>query len=564
MGRAEFGSPQTPRSLSMASTPRTSDNSKLQRGQACFSCRRRKRKCDGNLPCSQCTRLDMEDDCEYIDGGKRAISHILEEDIFRLQSRIHDLENPQRHRLGRDPSIQQQHHSSAPPSRSSTPRPTQPPRAASEPSGEMIHQLIDNFLPYSSEFGFFLSGPRFRQSALLALPIGHPSRPSPALLSAVYLWGLRLSNQPLLFAQEPTFLARAVNLTSTGLSDTHPQRVMHTLQAHVLLAYFFFASGRALEGKYHTAAAISLSLSSSLHLIRSESNLPAGTLPPPIDIIEEGERIHAWWTVMILDKCWAAALGEEPGFANRENLDLVDTPWPLEIDDYPRGHLNPAARFSQTMQKFANGTPTSDTGMSTLAMIAKASFLWQRADALARAWKPNMSPEQASAVRRRFARLDTLIDDFRDALVPPNRISHPTPTMTRALVVSHSIAHAAALRIHGIFAHTDIVAKRKRLAAARSVLGIIAAVSLRHFQYINPIMGTVWVGACGVFLDEIAALRARRLGNLGEEEINLRAFFSRAGAAIAAFEVTCPVMQSQISPMIESCNRLGINIRATV
>jgi hypothetical protein len=47
--------------------------------------------------------------------------------------------------------------------------------------------------------------------------------------------------------QEPAFLARALKLTSKGLSDTHPQRVMHTLQAEVLLSYFFFASGRSLE-----------------------------------------------------------------------------------------------------------------------------------------------------------------------------------------------------------------------------------------------------------------------------------------------------------------------------
>jgi hypothetical protein len=32
--------------------------------------------------------------------------------------------------------------------------------------------------------------------------------------------------------------------------------------------------------------------------------------------------------------------------------------------------------------------PTFDTGMSTIAMLAKASILWVRADELARMWKP--------------------------------------------------------------------------------------------------------------------------------------------------------------------------------
>jgi hypothetical protein len=67
-----------------------------------------------------------------------------------------------------------------------------------------------------------------------------------------------------------------------------------------------------------------------------------------------------------------------------------------------------------------------------------------------------------------FKQLDTLIDRFRDSLVPLNQISHPTPAMTRTLVVAHSIAHAATVRLHSLFAHTDATAKRKRLAAARS------------------------------------------------------------------------------------------------
>jgi len=390
--------------------------------------------------------------------------------------------------------------------------------------------------------------------------MGHHGRPSPALLSAVYLWGLRLSGQPNLMAQEPTFLARALNLTSKGLSDTHPQRVMHTLQAEVLLSYFFFASGRSLEGKYHTAGAVSLSLSSSLHLIRSENHSSPGILPPPADTVEEGERIHAWWTVMVLDGCWAVGLCETPGFAHRDSLAMVDTPWPLESDDYAKGHLSAHRRYSHTIQNFANGVPTSDTGMSTVAMLAKASILWLRADELARGWKPGMSPQIAASFSGEFKRLDALIDRFRESLVPPNQISRPTPAMTRTLVVAHSIAHSATIRLQSLFAHTDILAKRKRLAAARSVLGIIAAVPLRHFRYINPIMGTVWLAACGVFLEEIHALKALHTGPPREEELNLRAFLSRAVVAISAFETTCPLLRSQISPMRESCGRIGIAI----
>ncbi|KAJ7722947.1 hypothetical protein B0H16DRAFT_1788286, partial [Mycena metata] len=485
------------------SRPASPDRGKLQRGAACYSCRRRKRKCDGNWPCSQCSHLNIEDECEYADAGKRAIAPILQQNINDLEHRIHDLEHPHRPRPERALPVRQPYSTST--SRTVSPHPESrfsfnlpckslrlPAGAVSEPPKEMIEQLIDSFLAYSSEVGFFLNSSRFRQSALLPLPLGHYSRPAPALLATVYLWALRLSGQLNLIAQEPVFLARALSLTSKGLSDPHPHRVMHTLQAEVLLSYFFFAAGRVLEGKYHSAAAVSLGLSSSLHLVRSQNHVASGTLAPAVDDTEEGERIHAWWTVMVMDKCWAVGLGEMPSFAHRDSLAMVDTPWPLESDDYGKGYLSPSTRYSHTIEKFVDSVPTSDTGMTTVAMLAKASILWQRADDLARTWQSEMLAEAAALFRAEFVRLDALIDRFRDALVPPNQISNPTPAMTRALVVAHSIAHSATVRLHGLFSQTDVLARRKRLAAARSVLGIIAAVPLRHFKYINPIMGVRW------------------------------------------------------------------------
>ncbi|KAJ7148544.1 hypothetical protein C8R43DRAFT_855652, partial [Mycena crocata] len=56
------------------------------------------------------------------------------------------------------------------------------------------------------------------------------------------------------------------------------------------LSYFFFASGRFLEGKYHTSAAISVGIGCSLHRIRSGSS---NRLPLSRDSTEQGVRIHA-------------------------------------------------------------------------------------------------------------------------------------------------------------------------------------------------------------------------------------------------------------------------------
>ncbi|KAJ7042001.1 hypothetical protein C8F04DRAFT_946494 [Mycena alexandri] len=461
----------------------------LQRGTACFNCKRRKMRCDGAHPiCGQCERANRSDDCEYTNGQKRARAEILEESISRTESRIYELEHPHQNLNQFKVPLHQPYQ----PDRQRTPESTrhQSWAVSDEPPMDMVEKLIDFFLPFSSEVGFFLNASRFRHSALIRHSIGHPSRPSPAVLAAVYLWGLRLSKQPFLTSQEPIFLSRALKLVTKGLSGIHPQKVIHNLQAEILISYYFFASGRFLEGKYHTAAAVSLGLGSSIHMVRSANSTSLGLLQPARDAVEEGERIHACWNAVILDKTWAVVLSEAPNLDHQHESCAVDTPWPLEMDDYEQGEFSPTARYSNTFHKFVNCVPTSDTGMSSIALLSKATILWQRADGLSRQWRPDMLRDQSITFQTSFCALDNLIDTFRGALVPLNRIAHPTPAMARTLIVAHSIAHAATIRLHSVVPLiSDINARRKRLTAARAVLEIVVAAAPLHFDFINPIMG---------------------------------------------------------------------------
>jgi hypothetical protein len=179
---------------------------------------------------------------------------------------------------------------------------------------------------------------------VLQFPLGHPSRPSPALLSTVYLWGIHLSQSDALREHESEFLSRALRRTSNALSGSHPQKFLHALQAEILLAYYFLRNGRFLEGKYHCSAAASLTISGGLNKIRSgrtpspavdfvRTRSPA--LPPPRDAVDEGERINGFWAALTLDKCWSVALGSPSNFTDDETLGTrVDTPWPLDYSGY--------------------------------------------------------------------------------------------------------------------------------------------------------------------------------------------------------------------------------------
>lgn len=179
---------------------------------------------------------------------------------------------------------------------------------------------------------------------MLPFPLGHPYRPSAALLSTVYLWGLHLSRSDALREREPTFLSRALQQVSNALSGSHPQQFLHALQAEILLAYYFFRNGRFLEGKYHSSAAASLAISGGLNKIRSAAGSSStasfvdnrfASLPPPRDSVDEGERINGFWTALVLDKCWSVALASHSNFTDDNVLGTrIDTPWPLSNTAY--------------------------------------------------------------------------------------------------------------------------------------------------------------------------------------------------------------------------------------
>ena len=280
---------------------------------------------------------------------------------------------------------------------------------------------IDAFLPSATSFGFFLDQGRFRASALLTrpaassnlygsaytvppagfsddlnsatlLPLGHPARPTPALLFSVYLCGLRFTGDERMRKEwegrvlrralhevggaslasselglngtltEPTF---ATNTTPSN-PNTHPLHLLHTIQADILLASYFLAEERYAEADRHVTSAVAIALLGGLHKIRSRSS-PAsfntlvlgGTSPSsgasvsasgglmpsfllgnsfagaPQATPEEIEREHvlAFWTALTLDRTVSLPRGVPCAFvtlADRPDR-RVDVMWPVEI-----------------------------------------------------------------------------------------------------------------------------------------------------------------------------------------------------------------------------------------
>ncbi|KAJ6562530.1 hypothetical protein B0H19DRAFT_1144872 [Mycena capillaripes] len=501
----------------------------LPRGKACMTCRRRKIKCDGHRPkCSQCRRSPGTDECHYALGARKGKQQ-LEETTNKVQLRIRTLEESANdgdfHRpchkgdgLFMAKEVPQFNDSwtvpgsvglSASPSR---PTPSFLSDSSSPgleaPPSEVAERLVDSFLENFSQaqVGFFLDVAAFRHSALLAAPLNSYDRPLPTLMSAVYMWGSRFSQAPRHpVYNEDAFLACTLQNIHQDLACNHPRRVMQALQTEILLSFYYLTLGQPVEGIYHCSAAVSLALSAGLHLIESShitlqpcfSGLETALLPRR-SALEDSERTSAFWTVVILNNYWAVAYGSPSMIPYGDTP--VDTPWPLELDDYITSGLfdsDTTVDEDGTVSKFLSGLLADR--FSALALHSKASILLERA--LTFSGKYADDPDDAA-----FDSLDVLLDQFMSSLPEPRCIEKST----RRLLVTQTLTHAAIIRLHAHRIHTSDESRRKYLTAALTVVHIITSTDFSRWRGvdIDPIMAILWATVCDVFLGALADMDA--------------------------------------------------------
>lgn len=177
---------------------------------------------------------------------------------------------------------------------------------------------------------------RFRDSALLPLPLNDPKRPSPALLNAVHLLGARLSR---LKTHESNYLSKSLHHAMTEISlHSDNTRILDVIQAQVLLANYFFITNRLVEAEYHSNGAVSLSLSCNLHTTLSSRfhSLPLPTVGISSISTHEGEKINGFWAVYCTDRLIQLSLNKtsrQLGWLTCPIVD-IDTPFPLPISSY--------------------------------------------------------------------------------------------------------------------------------------------------------------------------------------------------------------------------------------
>ncbi|KAF9069268.1 hypothetical protein BDP27DRAFT_740437 [Rhodocollybia butyracea] len=368
-------------------------------------------------------------------------------------------------------------------------------RGSRSPRAQETH-LMEAFLPHALQLGFFLDGPKLIQAFS-----NHDSdpneKPTTALSAAMILLGSVFQRDPQVPPLKEVYLPKAVQAVALGLSENHPQKILHTLQANVLVAHYFFLHARALEGKWHLNNATSLILSARMHRIRSFQDSDAQglaitlqasmLLPSAQNVVEEGQRINAMWTVFGLNCLWSAVEGAPTLLSATTEHGRIDTPWPLDAGTYSETTFPPGFRNSHTLQKFLSDIPNLNEGSSILALYVKATVLFEQTTVFWNRYSTSQSQnsyrqEFSSTYQNLFTLITRLISDV-PAIGP--RFSDE---MNKRLLVIHILARATMIRLHCSFGRHDPSFLQLFLDTADDTMRCLAAINLDSTTFLDPVM----------------------------------------------------------------------------
>ncbi|KAK1232847.1 hypothetical protein PQX77_004013 [Marasmius sp. AFHP31] len=409
---------------------------------------------------------------------------------------------------------------------------------------DVRRKLLRSFIPHSTNFGFFLDGARFQSSH-------EGDQPSPALSSAINLMGAYFSPQQELSSLQHDVLTQALQDASRGLSVNHPHRVLHTIQAEVLIAQYLFLNGRVLEGKYHIGTAVSLVLGAGFHKIRSghQQAIPRSGMSPPMprDAREEVERVNALWTVLVLNDCWAAADGGPSNIAYDVPESRVDSPWPLDFGGR-EPHFPGNLQSGHTIQNFLANQPDGVTSLN--ALHAKAAILFEQASRLLRQYEPNLNAREAAKFQVTFGNLNTLIHRFVSELPALSGVS--SKATLRRLLVIHTLARVAAIQLHYIFAAQNANSHAIIVSNAETIVTLLRETNMSDFPFVDPIMGVLWTATAKVFADEITVVRARTSQSQRPPSKDIVAAVEMIMSVMSFFAPHSPLLDSQLAQVRRS------------
>lgn len=506
-------------------------------------------RCDGMKPaCQQCVRAKKAEGCEYDDGKGKTRTQLMREHISRLEMRIKELEHPDQSSPAvtlYDPHVQASFGSassssssygspgtvSIPACESPSPFPIEAEASweaqwtnvaefsssqgndsygpSEDPPLELAQMFLEIFLPHRHQCGLELHVGRLRES--LTFPVSEQHHP--VLMNAIYLWACYLSRPGQLSEHEPLYLSRAVRALNDAVE--YPTKIIDLIQGACLLSVYYLSNGQLFQGNYYASTAASLAVHCGLHQIQPDDLTPQVNavdwnppfkLEPAKDAIEQGERILAFWQVFNLDRCWSVALHRPAVLSdNNHSWTRISTPWPQRMEDYEAGEVDITTDLATVCALFKQQGDIH-SNFSTLALRTKVSALFESANRISSGW--NAQIPVPSSFSDNFRMCEHAITRFTTTLLPLHQVGAAIPDDKFALIVIHSLAHAAMICLHSPFMQDNNISRQKCVRSARSVIMVTKHIAEADFDYLDPILGPCWLSAAKVLELEVVRLQA--------------------------------------------------------
>jgi hypothetical protein len=280
---------------------------------------------------------------------------------------------------------------------------------------------------------------------------------------------------------------------------------------------------------------------------------PAVLLPPARSPAEHRERVSAFWSVFVIDRCWSVATGLPSSLPDDEHPQLkICSVWPWGANADSTSALEAEGVISRESADYTSlgllferdrvpggsisGAPSDPSSIvlasgCTKALKAKAAALFERAARIS-------SMQSEPTYWDQFGQLEYAIGKFTGGLKPfisaragsledAGMLGHEdvdadADTVDTEMALVHTLAHAALIQLHHPRAQKDAAAHGECVRAAalatriaRRLLQVsplfdvatntaerAEEIVTRRFSLVDPVIGTCWMCVADVLLRE--------------------------------------------------------------
>lgn len=408
--------------------------------------------------------------------------------------------------------------------------------------------LLGIFLPYRKQVGLEIWVPDF----LASLHNPPKGRPHPGLMWMIYTFAAFFSNDPDLQALVPQFMERA----RRNLEESYARsdRLFNYIQGQTLYSSILYMTGRISEGYLASSMACNVAILCGLHKISSPIlTIPAQSkersalrirqidfqLEPATSLREHGERIAAFWQLVLVDHSAAATTGLPAMFRDDgDERSRVETVLPRPIEEYinmKAAELPYATLGDIFAPKFVPDPP--DTVM---ALQVKSTALLERTVRLATSWSngKHASTTNPDKYMAEYHNIMGAIRHFRSympPLLPVTSEDSQLPKTSKGLIwerlYPYYITLNAQIQLYNVLEAVEPLAYDSCLKSARDFKAMIEQLADDEISLLGVMLGHAFTSASHVFLRELKRCRERQ-DEMGVEIVNQELDVIHHGLAI--------------------------------